>query len=199
MSLLAEIRVLSPFLSYNQQPDEMPMIKPITLFILVLATTVSCTRNVDGSWKIPFVYRIDIQQGNVIDQRMLDRLRPGMDKNQVRFILGTPLISDPFHADRWDYIYSMEPGGDERTQRHVTLYFKNDKLSYINGDVQVSHKPRTEDQPLKDRTVAVPLEEEKKGFFSSLFTDSEEKEKVQIDKNKAEVYKGMREEADSEL
>ncbi|MEJ2094658.1 MAG: outer membrane protein assembly factor BamE [Gammaproteobacteria bacterium] len=149
---------------------------------------------------MPFVYRIDIQQGNSVDQKMIDKLRPGMDKNQVRFILGTPLISDPFHPERWDYLYSMEPGGDERSQRHITLHFNNDKLKYITGDVKASASPQSQDQPLKEPAVMVPLEQKKQGFFSRLFGTGKVRDpKIQIDKEKAETLEEIRKEADSDL
>ena len=61
----------------------------------------------------PGVYKIDIQQGNVVTQDMIDQLRPGMTRRQVRFIMGNPLLVDTFHANRWDYLYSLQPGGGE--------------------------------------------------------------------------------------
>ena len=67
----------------------------------------------------PGVYKIDIQQGNVVTQDMIDQLRPGMTQRQVRFIMGNPLVADTFHPNRWDYIYSMQPGGGERQQERV--------------------------------------------------------------------------------
>ena len=130
----------------------------------------ACARHSDGTWKAPLVYRIDIQQGNVIDQEMINKLQPGMDKKQVTFIMGTPMISDPFHSDRWDYVYSMEPGKGERQQRRVTLYFKNEKLAYVDGDIKVTAFPSQETGNDKDRVVEVPLEENKKGFFSRIFS-----------------------------
>ena len=83
----------------------------------------------------PGVYKIDIQQGNVVTQDMIDQLRPGMTRRQVRFIMGNPLLTDTFHADRWDYLYSLQPGGGERQQERMTLIFNsNDQLVSLNGD-----------------------------------------------------------------
>jgi outer membrane protein assembly factor BamE len=83
------------------------------------------------------VYRVDVPQGNVVTQEMLDLLKPGMTPNQVRFVLGTPLITDPFHKERWDYFYSFRRGGALMSEtRRVTVYFKNDLLARIEGDVQ---------------------------------------------------------------
>lgn len=84
---------------------------------------------------IPGVYKIDIQQGNVVTQDMIDQLRPGMTRSQVRFIMGNPLVTDTFHADRWDYLYSIQPGGGQRQQERVTLTFDaSDRLVGLSGD-----------------------------------------------------------------
>ena len=83
----------------------------------------------------PGVYKIDIQQGNVVTQDMIDQLRPGMTRKQVRFIMGNPLITDTFHADRWDYLYSLQPGGGERQQERISIFFNSsDQLSGLSGD-----------------------------------------------------------------
>lgn len=83
----------------------------------------------------PGVYKIDIQQGNVVTQDMIDQLRPGMTRKQVRFIMGNPLLTDTFHADRWDYLYSLQPGGGERQQERMTIVFNsNDQLVSLSGD-----------------------------------------------------------------
>lgn len=83
----------------------------------------------------PGVYKIDIQQGNVVTQDMIDQLRPGMTRRQVRFIMGNPLITDTFHANRWDYLYSLQPGGGERQQERISLEFDgNDQLVSMSGD-----------------------------------------------------------------
>jgi len=83
----------------------------------------------------PGVYKIDIQQGNVVTQDMIDQLRPGMTRRQVRFIMGNPLLTDTFHADRWDYLYSLQPGGGERQQERISVIFNpNDQLVSLSGD-----------------------------------------------------------------
>lgn len=152
--------------------------------ILILLFISACARHIDGTWKAPLVYRIDIQQGNVIDQEMINKLQPGMDKKQVKFIMGTPMISDPFHNDRWDYVYSMEPGKGERQQRRITLYFKDEKLAYVDGDIKVNAFPTREIDNEKDRVVDVPLEENKEGFFSRMF--NKEKPVVNQDEETSE-------------
>jgi outer membrane protein assembly factor BamE len=80
-------------------------------------------------------YRIDIRQGNYITQEMVAQLKPGMSRDQVRFILGTPLVADIFHADRWDYIYSFKPGRGECSMRRFAVFFADNKLVRVAGDV----------------------------------------------------------------
>ena len=80
-------------------------------------------------------HKIDIQQGNVVTQDMVAKLKPGMSRSQVRFALGTPLIADPFHADRWDYVYVMHKKGKLVAQRRIVAVFQDDKLVRIEGDV----------------------------------------------------------------
>ncbi|MFK3746465.1 outer membrane protein assembly factor BamE, partial [Pseudomonas psychrophila] len=83
----------------------------------------------------PGVYKIDIQQGNVVTQDMINQLRPGMTRRQVRFIMGNALLTDTFHPDRWDYLYSLQPGGGERQQERVSVFFnQNDQLVSLSGD-----------------------------------------------------------------
>ena len=80
-------------------------------------------------------YKLDIQQGNVVTPKMMLQLRPGMTKAQVSFIMGTPLLTDSFHADRWDYFYQMSRDGKVLDQRRIILEFEGDALSHIHGDV----------------------------------------------------------------
>lgn len=83
----------------------------------------------------PGVHKIDIQQGNVITQDMVDQLRPGMTTRQVRFIMGTPLITDTFHSNRWDYLYSIQVAGGTRKQERISLVFNDNKeLQGLAGD-----------------------------------------------------------------
>ena len=84
--------------------------------------------------RFPGVHRITVQQGNVVTQQMIDRLKPGMTRSQVRFIMGNPVLVDPLDQDRWDYIYTFQlTGGGPRLRRVLSLYFLEDKLSYFEG------------------------------------------------------------------
>ena len=108
-------------------------------------------------------YKMDIQQGNVVTSKMMLQLKPGMTKSQVRFIMGTPLIQDGFHPDRWDYFYQMRKAGKIIEQRRVIMEFENDKLKRVRGDVipagadpsvpesQPSKSDKSEDKGLLDR------------------------------------------------
>ena len=80
-------------------------------------------------------YRIEIQQGNYISQEMVGQLKPGMSKEQVRLALGTPLLNDIFHADRWDYVFWRERPGADREQRKLTVFFEDGRLTRVDGDL----------------------------------------------------------------
>ncbi len=83
------------------------------------------------SGKLFTVYKIDVQQGNAVDFENVEMLKVGMTRDQVKFLLGTPMVADIFHPDRWDYVYYFIPGYGERERRHLTLYFNGDNVSEI--------------------------------------------------------------------
>jgi outer membrane protein assembly factor BamE len=83
------------------------------------------------------IYKQSIQQGNAIEQDSVDDLDLGMSKRQVSLIMGTPAIHDPFHRDRWDYIYTFRPRNNDGSQRNITLYFENDALTKIDDKASV--------------------------------------------------------------
>ena len=80
-------------------------------------------------------FRIDIQQGNFVSQEMVSQLKLGMTREQVRAVLGTPLLTDIFHAERWDYIYLFDRAGKPREQRHLSVFFEDGQLARLGGDV----------------------------------------------------------------
>lgn len=103
-----------------------------------------------GCKQIPLhPYRIDIQQGNYVTQEMVAKLKPGMTRAQVRFALGAPLIVDPFHSDRWDYVYVYQKAGTVTEQRRIVVIFAGDKLERIEGDVVMQPEPaaKSADKP----------------------------------------------------
>lgn len=84
------------------------------------------------------VYRASISQGNVLKQEDLDQLEVGMTRNQVRFLLGTPMIDDPFHANRWDYVYYLKLGRkDAQFRRWISVLFEEDRVSEIRRDQEL--------------------------------------------------------------
>ena len=138
----------------------------IIFYIFVLIMLTACSA--EGTRKLPGVYRIDIQQGNVIEQEMLNKLKPGMRKDQVHFIMGTPTIADPFHNERWEYIYTFSRGGNTRQQRHITMYFEEDKLAYLEGGIVKGIRRPPEDYRKERKTVDVPSRHRNQSILSKL-------------------------------
>jgi outer membrane protein assembly factor BamE len=108
------------------------MLSRILLLALPLLAACSSTPDITSMLS---PYRIDVRQGNYVDQDMVAKLRPGMTRDQVRFALGTPLVTDMFHADRWDYVYRFQPGKGEVQLRRLVVFFVDDKLARVGGDV----------------------------------------------------------------
>jgi outer membrane protein assembly factor BamE len=109
------------------------------LIITCFSSLLLCACSI-GDWGL--VHRIDVQQGNVISQDALNQLTPGMTRRQVQYIMGSPMIADTFHHNRWDYVYLMEPGRGPVTEQHVTLFFQGDKLASITGTMHPQPTPR---------------------------------------------------------
>jgi outer membrane protein assembly factor BamE len=108
-------------------------------------------------------HRIDIQQGNVITEAEVDQLEPGMTKREVRYILGTPLIVDPFHQNRWDYYYFFDRRGEENIRRRITIIFQDDLMTEVEGDISTN----TENFITQEGkgTVITESQQEDEGFF----------------------------------
>lgn len=107
----------------------------VTGTVLVLALT-AC-----GSTEWGFPYRPNIQQGNWITAEQVARLEPGMSREQVRFLLGTPTLQDIFRSDRWDYPYYSKPGYGDAEQRRFSVWFEGDTLVRWEGDTQPDRQP----------------------------------------------------------
>lgn len=130
----------------------------------------------------PEPYKIDIQQGNVITQDMVAKLQPGMTKSQVRYVLGSPPITDMFHADRWDYVYLLRKAGKLVEERKLTLFFHDDQLTRVAGDVAAEtadDQAKAGEKPAGRAISEIVLEKadpnappapppEKKGFFGRM-------------------------------
>ena len=127
--------------------------------------------------RMPQAYSPPLQQGNVIEQEALSKLKPGMTRSQVRFVLGTPLVVDVFRNDRWDYVYLLRRQGEAPQQRRVTVIFDGDLLARVEGDVvpgsgtvpvrpaakAEAAKPEQKKDPKKDGAA-----EPQRGFFGRM-------------------------------
>lgn len=95
------------------------------------------------------IYRLDVQQGNVITDEMIDKLKPGMSQKTVKSILGTPLVTDPFHKDRWDYYYGYRSGSKKTEEHHhITVIFENKKFFRVEGDLSKVVKTKVDDSSI---------------------------------------------------
>lgn len=103
-------------------------------------------------------HRIDIQQGNKIKPETLAKLKLGMNRKQVTYLLGTPLLKDPFHQDRWDYIFYLKPGNKEVKQSRVTLHFKHGKLITIDDSNYTPEMHGDKADPVNIDTSDLPPE-----------------------------------------
>lgn len=134
------------------------MLKTLLLALLFVTLLAGCSAprlrmpHVGG---LPFVHKIDVQQGNVITQEMVAQLRKGMDKKKVQFVMGTPIIKDTFNDKRWDYIYTFQHRGGAVEKRLITLVFVDEKLERVDGNVKAA-EGEIEVQLHQDTTVDVP-------------------------------------------
>jgi outer membrane protein assembly factor BamE len=95
------------------------------------------------------IYKIDIPQGNLIEAEEAAELRPGLTRRQVEFLLGTPAVTDPFHPDRWDYVYFFKPGRGEPERRALSVIFQGDQVARIEGEIPA---PKTVKEDLEELT-----------------------------------------------
>jgi len=101
------------------------IVKIIVLLIIFQLAGCSFLPNV--------LYKINVQQGNVVTQEMVNKLKPGMTKSQVRFVMGSPMIVDAFRDNRWDYVYVQREKGELVEQMRLTIFFENDQLTHIEN------------------------------------------------------------------
>src|SRR5690348_13510025 len=107
-------------------PKFFPMRKPILLLLFVVLGLAL------GGCSV--IYKPDVQQGNLLDTKNVQQLKPGMSKQQVLALLGTPSVSSPFAQNRWDYVATLQKRGGKVLERTLTLYFNNDTLVRTDGD-----------------------------------------------------------------
>ena len=104
---------------------------------LIASLATALATSACGVPRIPGItpYKMDLQQGNLLTQEQVSRLKSGMTKDEVRLVLGTPLLTDIFHGERWDYVYWHEDPQFKREQRRLVVYFVDGRLSRVDGDV----------------------------------------------------------------
>ena len=124
------------------------------LATLYLTVGLTATQLAGCESLLPAAHKIDIQQGNQVSVEDLQRLQIGMTRQQVKFVLGTPLLQDGFHQNRWDYLYYLQPGKQPARQSRVSLYFDQDTLVKIDRE---QYNP--ESQQLKSTTTETTVEQ----------------------------------------
>lgn len=140
------------------------MSKPFfSLSLLAGLSLTSCSTVLNS---LPGVYKLEIQQGNIIEQPMVDQLRPGMNKRQVLYIMGSPMLTDVFNPKRWDYIYYDKSDNEEKVQKKVSLFFNNEQLIGIQGDMRPSGKPVIKSSG--ETTVDVPKRDLEKTLWGKI-------------------------------
>lgn len=124
-------------------------------FLLFLPFLAACS-NAPQITNYLSPYRIDVRQGNFVTQEMVAQLKPGQTRDQVRFILGSPLIADMFHADRWDYVYRLQPGHGEVQQRNMAVFFQDNKLTRVAGDVVAEDAAKAAEPKPAAQVIDIP-------------------------------------------
>ncbi|MGK0405361.1 MAG: outer membrane protein assembly factor BamE [Oleispira sp.] len=100
---------------------------------------------------IPKVYKLTVQQGNIVTQDMIDELKVGMTKRQVAYVMGTPLIRSPYQQERWDYLYTLERRDKVVKNYQVTLFFKDELYTRLEGEVPQEEEPEGQQEVLEDK------------------------------------------------
>ncbi|MBB3167542.1 outer membrane protein assembly factor BamE [Simiduia aestuariiviva] len=124
--------------------------------LTTLKTALLCSLLLLGGcsyFQFPGVYKIYVQQGNIVTEEMVEQLQTGMTRRQVRFVLGTPLVEDTFHADRWDYIWTLKDPKGETKKNLFTVYFDGDQLARFEGDYRKTPVQDTEALPTADEAA----------------------------------------------
>jgi len=127
-----------------------PSVRPSIRSLLTCLIAFSLFAQTACSIGLPRVHKVTVQQGNVITQEMIDRLKPGMTRSQVAFVMGEPVFRNAFNDNRWDYIYTLEIPGYYDEQKRVSLYFENEVLAYFTGD----YAPTSEQQEGEQTTAS---------------------------------------------
>ncbi len=127
------------------------MKKSLLPTILISSLTLNACSTI--TQYIPWVYKIDIKQGNIVDQEMINQLRRKMTKRQVLYIMGSPMLNDYFNKQRWDYVYNIRERGYPKVEKHAALFFNGDELVKIEGDFKPSSTPIL--PPAKESSIVI--------------------------------------------
>jgi outer membrane protein assembly factor BamE len=100
---------------------------------------------------VPKVYKLTVQQGNIVTQDMIDELKVGMNKRQVAYVMGTPLIRSPYQQERWDYLYTLERRDKVVKNYQVTLFFKDELYTRLEGEVPQEKELESQQEVLEDK------------------------------------------------
>lgn len=134
-----------------------------TLILVLIGSSLVTACSFDGLAQSVNPYRIDVRQGNYVDQAMVAQLRRGMTPEQVRFVMGTPLVVDMFRENRWDYVYLYQPGKGPAESRRLSLFFADGVLARVEGDVEAANGEDEEAtglrEPERSRVIEVPRPE----------------------------------------
>lgn len=112
------------------------------LMLAAIAVALPACSNLE----FPGIYQLQIEQGNIIKQEMIDQLKPGMSRSQVEYVMGTALIKDTFNGERWDYVYTLKRSGKKPKQQHLTIFFDGDAMTHFTGDFAAT-PTAVQDQP----------------------------------------------------
>jgi len=116
------------------------------------------------------VHKIDVQQGNVLTQDDINLLEPGMTRRQVQFIMGSPMVADVFHQERWDYIYRLKPGYGDITEERVSVFFDGNSLERIEGTMYPAPEGKNAPARPKQVTLVVPPQKRvERGIFNKMW------------------------------
>ena len=108
----------------------MPTVRPLLKSLALILTAVALSA---------CIYRIDIQQGNLLEQSDVEQVQVGMTRSQVQFLLGTPMVVDSFHRNRWDYAYYLRRGRSRDVDRRwIVVYFEDDRVARIDRDLNLA-------------------------------------------------------------
>jgi outer membrane protein assembly factor BamE len=137
--------------------------------LLIIITCLASLILAGCSERFHIVHKIDVQQGNVVTQNRVDQLEPGMTRNQVQYIMGSPIVVDVFHQGRWDYLDFMKPGYGDTSLERVTVHFEGDSLERVTGTLLPSGTGPDPEASRQVTVVVPPQERIPPGIFNKIW------------------------------